>query len=185
MLFRSLSNDVCYGAAVVSEGIVMIPAYISSLPVGSELQLVSWDGAKSANSISSISLFNPEQGSFARCSSFLKTDVDSYYLKTGEGVDENNTPMPTGFSIKNYPNPFNPSTTIMYNLSEEAEVKIEIFNSRGQLVKTLVNDFKDAGSYHLIWNGQDQNNRTVASGVYYSRIETNGKSLTHKMLLLK
>lgn len=180
-----LSNDVCYGAAVVSEGIVMIPAYISSLPVGSELQLVSWDGAKSANSISSISQFNPEQGSFARCSSFLKTDADSYYIKTGEGVGENNTPMPTGFSIKNYPNPFNPSTTIMYNLSEEAEVKIEIFNSRGQLVKTLVNDFKDAGSYHLVWNGQDQNNRTVASGVYYSRIETNGKSLTHKMLLLK
>jgi hypothetical protein len=85
----------------------------------------------------------------------------------------------------NYPNPFNPSTTIQFGIKEAGFVKIKVFNARGQLIRTLVNDSKAAGTYQATWNGLDENNRPVASGVYIFRMETKGKVQTTKGILIK
>jgi hypothetical protein len=80
----------------------------------------------------------------------------------------------------NYPNPFNVSTSIRYNLPEASNLSIEIFNILGQQVATLMEGFEQAGEYTIIWNASD-----LPSGVYFARLET-GKSIeTIKMLLLK
>ena len=86
---------------------------------------------------------------------------------------------------KNYPNPFNPTTTIAYSVKEAAPVKLEIYNIKGQKVRTLVNDVMTAGNHSVVWNGHDDNGKNVSSGVYFYRMTTPKFSATQKMLLMK
>ncbi len=86
---------------------------------------------------------------------------------------------------QNYPNPFNPETTIDYSVLEAGNVSIDIYNIKGQLVKTLINDYRNNGEYSVIWDGTDDNDRSVSSGVYYYRMRTKNDSDTKKMVLMK
>jgi uncharacterized repeat protein (TIGR01451 family) len=84
----------------------------------------------------------------------------------------NNGPKPlSNYLGSNYPNPFNPTTTITYGLATQARVSIAIYNINGSLVRTLVSEDKPAGWYTVNWDGRDQSGRAVASGVYFSRCE--------------
>ncbi|HAN41267.1 MAG TPA: hypothetical protein DCQ12_05090, partial [Candidatus Cloacimonas sp.] len=85
----------------------------------------------------------------------------------------------------NYPNPFNPETTIAYSLKDRQNVKIEIYNVKGQLVRTLVNESKAAGDHKVIWTGTDNNNRPVSSGLYYYKMTAGKYSSSKKMILMK
>lgn len=89
-----------------------------------------------------------------------------------------------------YPNPFNPSTTIRYSLSEAAAVTLQIFDTEGRLVSELVSGQKEAGVYSTQWNGRDRAGRPVASGIYFYRLEAamnDGRvtQLSRKVTLLK
>ncbi|MCB5249969.1 MAG: T9SS type A sorting domain-containing protein, partial [Candidatus Cloacimonetes bacterium] len=86
---------------------------------------------------------------------------------------------------KNYPNPFNPSTTISFSVIEATHVKIEIYNTAGQKVRTLVNDVRAIGNHSIVWNGHDDSGKNVGSGVYFYRMTTPKFSATQKMLLMK
>lgn len=91
-----------------------------------------------------------------------------------------------GQNISVYPNPFNPDTTISLYLEECGLVSLAIYNAKGELVKTLVNnEEKASGQYKFKWNGKDENNRPVSSGVYYFKVLTGKYSATKKMILLK
>jgi len=85
----------------------------------------------------------------------------------------------------NFPNPFNPSTTIRYSLNQFENVKLTIYNVRGQLVKTLVYGFQEAGRYAVVWQGDDSLGNPVSSGVYFYRLETTSSVETRRMLLLR
>ena len=85
----------------------------------------------------------------------------------------------------NYPNPFNPETTIRFSLKESGNVKLNIFNIKGQLVKTLVNSPLNAGSHQIVWNGKDNSGATVSSGLYLYRMEAGSYRSTQKMMLMK
>jgi len=85
----------------------------------------------------------------------------------------------------NYPNPFNPSTTIKYDLPEAAEVRIEVFNVLGQRVATLVDGWEQAGQHQLIWDSKDDAGQPVASGMYFYRLTTGKFTDSRKMMLLK
>ncbi len=94
--------------------------------------------------------------------------------------------VPTVFGLyQNYPNPFNPKTKIEYQLPKDTQVEISIYNIRGEKVRTLVNEKKKAGYHNVIWNGIDDRNRELSSGVYLYRIKTDGYSAIKKMLLLR
>ena len=88
---------------------------------------------------------------------------------------------------KNYPNPFNPETTIYFSLAKNTEnTKIELCNIKGQKVKTLVNTKLKAGSYSVVWNGDNETGEKVSSGVYLYKLKINGESIAiRKCLLLK
>lgn len=95
-------------------------------------------------------------------------------------------PLPEKFVLEqNYPNPFNQETTIRYDLPIDSEVKIEIFDVLGRKVKTLVDDFKEAGTYPVIWNATDERGIIVSSGVYYYRMISGETVTTKKMILLR
>jgi len=87
--------------------------------------------------------------------------------------------------LPNYPNPFNPSTTIRYAISERSAVRLRIFDVSGKEIATLVNQDQLAGTYEARWTGWDESGRSVASGVYYSRLESGSRVSTQKMILLK
>ncbi len=85
----------------------------------------------------------------------------------------------------NYPNPFNPVTSIRYSTKEQGNVSISIFNSKGQLVRTLVNENKKAGNHNILWNGTDDNGKPVSSGLYLYKMQTKEYSQLKKMMLMK
>jgi len=92
------------------------------------------------------------------------------------------------FLSQNFPNPFNPQTTIIFDVPEGAgdrRVRVEIFNLRGQLVRALFSGEKKPGSYELVWDGKDFRGDEAASGIYLCSMVVDGHALTRKMVLLK
>jgi hypothetical protein len=179
-----LIDGVCYGAAVVDGDIIMIQAFIDAIPQGAEMQLVAWDGAKAKSSPLALQVYNSERDALYQASSILKQDCDYYYVKLGDNGDPD-TPELTTMSVGNYPNPFNPSTTISYSVPADGDVSITIYNAKGQLVSTLVNEHKIKGNYQVVWQGKDMNGRSVATGLYFTRLVSRGKAISSKMLLMK
>ncbi len=95
-------------------------------------------------------------------------------------------PVPEQFFIhQNFPNPFNPSTTISYSIPKPVFVEISVYNGLGQLVKKLVSETMEPGQHQIIWNGKDQEEDNVSSGVYYYRISAGSHKTTKKMVFLK
>jgi len=106
-------------------------------------------------------------------------------LNIETGIDKQ-AEIPEEFEIsQNFPNPFNPTTSISYGLPKECNVKVEIFNVLGQNIRTLVNEKQNAGVYTFTWNAKDMSGRRVKSGVYLYKITTSEFSKTMKMMLLK
>jgi len=85
----------------------------------------------------------------------------------------------------NYPNPFNPVTTIFFNLAATSQVKLSIFNVKGQKVATLMNEKLVAGIHSVVWNGKDDWGNNVSSGVFFYKIDTAKESVIRKMLVMK
>ena len=98
---------------------------------------------------------------------------------------EESKPESVEFAMDNHPNPFNPETNINFTIGSDVNVKLNIYNIRGQLVKTLVNENFKAGNHSILWNGTDFNNNQVSSGIYFYRLEAGSNSVTQKMLLMK
>lgn len=107
-----------------------------------------------------------------------------YNTNVGTGTLENNPIV--GFDLKqNYPNPFNPNTSIEFKVPYSSQVKLDVINLNGQIIKTIVNDELQAGNYKVEWNGTDNFNNRVSSGVYIYRLIQNENELSRKMILLK
>jgi len=89
--------------------------------------------------------------------------------------------------LYNYPNPFNPTTTISFELNNETTENTElvIFNTKGQKVITLINESLGTGAHSVAWNGKDENNISVSSGIYFYKLKSGSVSQTKKMILMK
>ena len=105
-------------------------------------------------------------------------------LDLSNNNDENSIPLSAQF-LTNYPNPFNPVTTIVFEVKTAGPVMIDIYNVRGEKVITLVNENMNPGSYNEIWDGSDSYGNSVASGLYFYCMSTNGSHTTRKMVLMK
>jgi Secretion system C-terminal sorting domain len=88
-------------------------------------------------------------------------------------------------SMSNYPNPFNPTTIIQLNLQTSEQVRLDIYNLKGQHIKTLLDETVPAGTKQVEWNGTDTMNKPVSSGMYFYKVKTNKQNKINKMLLLK
>ncbi len=112
---------------------------------------------------------------------------DLKIISTGGSVDIEDHVVPTSQTtlLGNYPNPFNPETTIKFILKEKQQVSIDIFNTRGQKVKTLMEETRNPGIQTVMWNGKDNEDHSVATGVYFYQMKSGSYSQTKKMILLK
>ena len=94
--------------------------------------------------------------------------------------------VPSTTELSNaYPNPFNPSTNIAYNLGTSSDVSLVIYDMKGSIVKTLVSEFQDAGERNVIWNGNNDSGSQVSSGMYLVRLEASGQVYQQAITLLK
>jgi len=97
----------------------------------------------------------------------------------------NNETLISGFDLKqNFPNPFNPSTTIKYTLPERSFVKLEIYDISGRFIKSLVNTYQSSGDYAINWNGKDQSEKNVSSGIYFYVLSNESKILGMKRMAM-
>ena len=101
------------------------------------------------------------------------------------GCVELNTPTEWELISDNFPNPFNAHTYVWLDIKQQTPVQIQIFNARGQLVKSLIDEILEPKFHQIEWNGTDNNNQVVPSGIYFYRIVANGQEKTKKMLLLR
>ena len=107
--------------------------------------------------------------------------------------DDLNVQDPIRYSLsQNYPNPFNPSgagrspsTIISYSIPIKSDVCLNIYNIKGQKVRTLINEKQEKGIKQIVWNGTDNNNKTVSSGIYFYRLQTGDFDKVRKMVLLQ
>ena len=105
---------------------------------------------------------------------------------TTVGIDDVEVAVPTASKLHaSYPNPFNPTTNIAYELGNAGDVNITVYNMLGQEVATLAAGFQAAGAYTVQWNGIDHAGHSVPSGLYFYTMQTEGFSATQKMMLLK
>ena len=110
-----------------------------------------------------------------------------FVLSQGTGVeskDRNLKPLTIKLA-QNFPNPFNPTTTISFDLPAAAQVEVNIFNAAGQKIRTLVNSGMNAGTHQIEWEGRNDTGQKVTSGVYLYQLKTNNYAKVMKMILAK
>lgn len=119
----------------------------------------------------------------------LHYDDIRYLPKTDSTVTNINPEdggLPSHIDLKqNYPNPFNPNTQIEFTVSRPGHIKLSIYNSNGQKVRTLIDQNMNPGSYSIRWDATNDQNKQVSSGVYYLRLQTKTDLITKKMLLIQ
>jgi hypothetical protein len=116
----------------------------------------------------------------------LLNDVLAYFGIFWIGDPVPVTPSKIAFEASNYPNPFNPSTTIKYSMPKAGHLKLSIYNVRGQLVKTMIDGERPAGADQtIVWDGTNNQGSAVSSGVYFFEAVTGGNVEVRKMTMVK
>jgi hypothetical protein len=110
--------------------------------------------------------------------------IDNIAVTPSGPSDAGDLPGPVALE-QNYPNPFNPSTSIAFSLDRAGPVKLRIYDTRGRLVRTLVDEPREAGPHRVTWDGRDDRDRGTAAGVYFYRMDAGGQVLQRKMTLIK
>jgi hypothetical protein len=111
--------------------------------------------------------------------------IDDIYV-VSTVANEDNVASPARFTLhENYPNPFNPTTTIRFELPVSGEVSLDIYNLKGQRVRSLVGKELEKGTHSIVWNGRDDRGGAVASGIYLYRLQSGDLVQTRKMMLMK
>ena len=120
---------------------------------------------------------------FSNDGSFIIFSGDSNYVMP---VSNKHVEPPQDLDLKqNFPNPFNPSTTIEYKLSTKGHVVIMIYDAVGREVKTLLSQNQEGGSYKTVWDGTDSRGERVSSGLYFYQLQINNNTVTKKAVHIK
>jgi len=112
-------------------------------------------------------------------------DAIGFVPDSTTNVDEENYDLEDFNLVGNYPNPFNPNTTIVFNLPARQNVTVTIYNQLGEKINEILNNELPAGENKIVWNGLNSNNNQVSSGVYLYKVSSVSKSLYGKMILQK
>ncbi len=112
-------------------------------------------------------------------------DMGAFYYDQLNEVNDNVIQI-VEYDLYNFPNPFNPTTTISLTIQEESNIELSLYNIKGQKIRSLLNDQITAGEHSIVWNGEDDSGKKVGSGVYLYKLHVNDKiELVKKCLLLK
>jgi hypothetical protein len=182
-------DDECKGASIIKSDDVHLKAYVVNDPdlIGEDItfQLQYSYSKGDRKTVNEYAVMDMDEHRFVTKTLKVNNDTDFAHISfSSKDISEGVIPLKTSLQ-NNFPNPFNPTTTIKYNVAKETDVELSIYNIRGQKVKTLVNEHLNPGYHSVIWDGTDKNKKSVASGVYFYRLKADHKTLTKKMMLLK
>ena len=178
------ADGECIGASVVHEPEVAVFAYVTDDTYNANIDIVKWYGERSEVHAGNPKVYDSKEMKYVDTD--VRLDSESKHIRLSFiDKDECITPEYYPFSSSNYPNPFNPSTTIEYSLPESGEVEVSIYNIKGQKVKQLVRECQEPGTHTILWDGKDTENKSVGSGVYFYIVKTERESLINKMIMLK
>ena len=180
-------GDVCVGASKVEGYPVHLMAYTDAINRSGNLSFELVSGGRNIRKIDIVWKYNFETEQYE---STTLHPFESQFSLIKLGKDGDNSPQePLHINLSNYPNPFNPTTTISFELNTEntENIEIAIYNLKGQKVKQLVSGIRQLpeGKHSVIWDGRDENNNPVSSGIYLYRLETADKVISKKMILMK
>ncbi len=186
VMFMAGSDEIGQVAGLVNENGTPIPEAIIS--VSNITTLADDAGQFSFDILSGSYTFTCEAEGYETAT--LDADVitgELTFLDFQMTAMTNSNDLPTLITElqNNYPNPFNPVTNIAFSLDEAAHVTLEVYNVKGEKVKTLVDNDLPADTYNKVWNGTDANSRSVSSGVYFYKMKAGSYTVTKKMILLK
>jgi len=182
-------NGQCKGAGIIADSVVTVFAYLDSLAL-TENDTISfvmhdYNDSKSVKRFADYRVYDSVIDNYVRQITHKVEDEIVFFDLTSKDDQQSNA-LPVTTEIRSiYPNPFNPETTIEFNLKENSQVNIRVYNLKGQLVKTIINSKLEAGNHKIVWNGTNSNEQRVASGLYFCKMETKDKSVTEKMILMK
>lgn len=181
-------DDICVGAVVVTEPSEQILVYTDNLsrePVPFNFEIITSSRSISLT-VKDYKVFNEDTGEFENGYIVSGQQENSIIMFGNIGDPQNETPIVGVTQLYgNYPNPFNPRTSISFSIPAEQNVELTIFNLKGQQVKTLFSGSIAKGEHSLLWEGKDDNGKQVGSGLYFYKLKTANKEISKKMLLLK
>ena len=115
-----------------------------------------------------------------------ESDASNIETVIWDGTGTGNPLIPIANALyQNSPNPFNPETKMNFDLKSDEFVSLEIYNMKGQKVRQLISDQLSSGHHSVVWNGKDDNDKTVSSGIYFYKLKSEDFQATKKMLLMK
>ena len=176
-----------YGEPFIHDGLVFTTSYLvcsvfekPDIPSGAIEPVFTFSDISNINNVYFIDYNNIN---YLLLSQASHVGVYSYEYTP---ADANNVLITRPKTFYNYPNPFNPSTTIEFSIPKDSDVELSIFNIIGQKVKILAKAKYSQGYYSIVWDGDDELGKPVSSGVYLYKLNVNGKNkVTKKCLLLK
>ncbi len=177
------ANNDCIGAVKVNQFPLQILLYTEGYE-GYPLTFEVLDGSKNRNTLYTPYLINEDKK--LKKAKLFAGDINFTDIRLVQSTNENNEAEYTQIlNVRNYPNPSNPSTTIRFSLTEAQNVSVEIFNVKGQKVKTLVNQMLSKGTHGLVWNGTSDEQNTVSTGVYFYKIVCDKETVVRKLMFVK
>jgi hypothetical protein len=177
-------NNVCKGAAVVKDNLVEVPAYIlEDLEGGAEIEIRMYFEGRSGEIIPKYKTWNEQLDMFENRNLVIKDKKDYFRIEIG-GDSTEETPQ-ISLTLTNHPNPFNASTSIKYYLPNDTEISLDIYNTKGQKVTSVVTGKRNKGLYNVNWSGDDDRGATLCNGVYFAVLKYQGKQAIRKMVLMK
>jgi len=180
----AFQEDVCIGAAAVVDNQAQLLLY-PTIERDNNLNLrIEFVSENRIENVDDLYVYDFKKNDFDISYNII-LDQPYYLVSFNDPNSENNVLNPMLQLYNNYPNPFNPETNISFDIPCDSDVKLEIYNIKGQKVKTLADKRLSAGSHSIVWNGTNSNNKSVASGVYFYKLRSDNKELTKKMVLLK
>jgi len=175
------ANNDCIGAVKVNEFPAQILLYTSGYE-GYPLSFEVIDGSK--NSSKDFIAYEVSPDKAKKKAELYTGDIQFNNIRLLSTSNQEEKPAQV-FNLRNYPNPGNPSTTIRFSLNEAQKVSVDIYNVKGQKVKTLVNQQLSQGTHGFVWTGEDDNNHSVSTGVYFYRVSTDTQNFTKKLMFVK
>jgi len=178
------AGDQCIGAVVVDSDVMDIGLYFDAAKVDEVIQLALYYGAKGKPEMQEYKVYDPALLRFVPSQLRLR-DIGDFGYVSLKGDSEAAASPAVVILDQNFPNPFNPSTQISFYISKDLPVKLDIFNVKGQKVRSLCTADLSAGKHSFTWNGDDAAGTKVSSGLYMYRLFTPDGVKSSKMLLMK
>jgi len=156
--------------------------------LGSTISVWEWEGQFTGHIFETMVCTDPMYTDINDCTgaghSWVSESLMYSWVGTEYGAEDNN--IISSFKLnKNYPNPFNPSTTITYDIAVAGEVSLTIFNMKGQEINTLVNGYHSVDSYSVQWDGKNNNGVDMPAGMYIYKLVADGFVQSNKMSFVK